>query len=271
MRAANRKLRALAILATGLTVALVSPAQAQHIDTATIQNGQVVITGGRAPRNTPIFWESAAVGTSTNNGGAFVIVTTNRPSDCVGLLQIGSFSRFVVIGNCTPAPVYLSAPARTGQTVSLAAGDDGDLQRGVPWPVPRFRDNADGTINDNRTGLTWLKDANCAALNPNNWPDALVAISNLAHGTCGLADNSAPNDWRMPNRNELESLLDLGRQSPALPSGHPFVNFQSSYYWSSSSHEFFPDVWFAWLVNFDKGVVDFGGFGDFVIAVRGGP
>ncbi|MFW5807290.1 MAG: hypothetical protein ACOCWU_06440, partial [Spirochaetota bacterium] len=27
---------------------------------------------------------------------------------------------------------------RTGQTDMYAAGDDGDLQTGVPWPTPRF-------------------------------------------------------------------------------------------------------------------------------------
>ena len=50
---------------------------------------------------------------------------------------------------------------KTGQTVSYALGDDGDLQKGVMWPVPRFTDNGSGTVTDNLTGLIWLKDANC--------------------------------------------------------------------------------------------------------------
>ena len=40
-----------------------------------------------------------------------------------------------------PAPV-----PKTGQTISYAAGDDGALQKGVTWPVPRFTDNGDGTV-----------------------------------------------------------------------------------------------------------------------------
>ena len=44
----------------------------------------------------------------------------------------------------------------TGQTDSVAAGDDGDLQKGVPWPDPRFTDNGDGTVTDHLTGLIWL-------------------------------------------------------------------------------------------------------------------
>ncbi len=46
---------------------------------------------------------------------------------------------------------------RTGQTTSYATGDDGDLQVGVDWPLPRFTDNNNGTVTDNLTGLIWLK------------------------------------------------------------------------------------------------------------------
>lgn len=267
----NEKPRLLAILAVGLLVTFISPAQAAiRIENATIQNGHVFIEGRQAPARTAIFWEKAAVGQKTNAGGAFAFNTTTLPADCVGRLRIGAVQRNVVINNCTPAAIFEGGVAKTGQTGSLTAGDDGDLQQGVSWPVPRFTDNSDGTITDNLTGLIWLKDANCPDISPNTWIEALAAVSNLADGVCGLGDDSAANDWRLPNRNELQSLLDLGQLSPALPSGHPFVNFQASYYWSSTSHEYEPGVFFAWLVNFDRGVVDFGGFGDYVIAVRGG-
>ena len=59
-----------------------------------------------------------------------------------------------------PAPVE-----KTGQTISYATGDDGDLEMGMTWPVPRFTDNEDGMVTDNLTGLMWLKDANCIATN----------------------------------------------------------------------------------------------------------
>ncbi len=44
---------------------------------------------------------------------------------------------------------------RTGQTDRHATGDDGDLEKGVAWPTPRFMDNGNGTITDNLTGLMW--------------------------------------------------------------------------------------------------------------------
>ena len=51
---------------------------------------------------------------------------------------------------------------KTGQTTCYATGDDGDLEKGVAWPNPRFTDNGNGTVTDNLTGLIWLKNANCA-------------------------------------------------------------------------------------------------------------
>ena len=49
----------------------------------------------------------------------------------------------------SPAPV-----AKTGQTVSYMAGDDGALRPGVAAPSPRFSDNANGTVTDNQMFLT---------------------------------------------------------------------------------------------------------------------
>ena len=53
-----------------------------------------------------------------------------------------------------------SAPVqRTGATQSYSPGDDGDINAGVQWPVPRFTDKGDGTVTDNLTGLIWLKNS----------------------------------------------------------------------------------------------------------------
>jgi len=63
------------------------------------------------------------------------------------------------------------------------------------------------------------------------------------------------NDWRLPNRYELESLLDMSRSSPALPSGHPFTfeSVGSYYYWSSTTDAAATDD--AWYVNLLYGAV----------------
>jgi len=101
---------------------------------------------------------------------------------------------------------------KTGQTPTVPenpaqTGSDGDLQKGVTWPNPRFTDNTDGTVTDNLTGLIWLKDANCDE--SKNWANALTWCNSLASGACGLTDNSVAGDWRLPNVKELHSLIDL--------------------------------------------------------------
>ena len=158
----------------------------------------------------------------------------------------------------------LDAPVeKTGQTgcwdesgtsrPCTGTGQDGELQKGVSWPVPRFTDNADGTVTDNLTGLIWLKNANC----PNTtttWIAALTFCNALFSGICGLTDGSVAGDWRLPNVKELQSLIDYGSFMPALPSGYPFTGVQSDLYWSST---FWANTATAWYVSVGDGNVFF--------------
>jgi hypothetical protein len=151
-------------------------------------------------------------------------------------------------------------------------GQDGDIRAGVERPSPRFTDNMDGTITDNLAGLIWLRDANCLG-GTRTWQQSLDFANTLSAGKCGLNDGSNAGDWRLPNARELMSLVDYGNSDPALPPGHPFMNFQSSFgsnYWSSTTFAIIPDV--AWIVGFLNGGVDVIGKtnGFFVTAVRGG-
>jgi len=169
----------------------------------------------------------------------------------------------------TLEPIYqrLGAPAKvasTGQTrcwdasgnpISCAGtGQDGELEKGVSVS-PRFTDNRDGSVKDNLTGLTWLKNANC--FGERNWADALTASNTLASGSCGLTDSSVAGVWRLPNVKELESLIDFGQEGPALPAGHPFTGVNSFFYcWSSTTyyHATYPsDSMYAWYVSIQDG------------------
>ncbi len=128
---------------------------------------------------------------------------------------------------------------RTGQTASYADGDDASAARGAAWPASRFTNNHDGTITDTLTGLTWLENAGCFA--PALWATAITEANQLASGACGLTDGSTAGQWRLPNVNELESLVDVSASNPALPAGYPFTNVSNAIYWTSTQLLWRPD------------------------------
>ena len=144
------------------------------------------------------------------------------------------FGRSVFKNPCPPdgpAPVMWS-----GQMTSYATGDDGDLERGVHWAVPRFKDNGDGTLTDKATGLIWLRNANC--FGTRTWNQALSDCNGLSSGQCGLTDGSQPGDWRLPSIRELRSVFDYSQQNPAIGF---FVllliqNLQIDHYWTSTTN-----------------------------------
>jgi hypothetical protein len=147
---------------------------------------------------------------------------------------------------------YAPVP-KTGQTTSFATGDDGDLEKGVAWPDPRLTDNGNGTVTDNLTGLIWLKNADC--FGQKNWATALSDCNNLTAGYCGLTDGSVAGDWRLSNIKEIQSLIDYGNYSVALPSGHPFALGFSKDYWLSTTHPLFTQE-YAWYVIMVSGTLD---------------
>lgn len=128
------------------------------------------------------------------------------------------------------------------------SGQDGEHQSGLSWPSERFELAGDSVI-DHLTGLRWMKTADLDE-GPATWEQALAAAA-------GMNPPGAPPaaGWRLPNINELESLVDLSRHSPALPEGHLFNDLQEGY-WSSTSSAFEPD--WAWALYLDKGAIGIG-------------
>jgi len=131
---------------------------------------------------------------------------------------------------------------KTGQTCltyEWAPGCDGELQKGMAWPDPRFFDNGDGTVTDNMTDLVWTKNPNI--FGSRSWYQALIDCDNYT------------GDWRLPNRNELMSLVDIEYKDGyygALPPGHPFITPTEGYYWTSSmaSYNFGSYAWAVRMV-----------------------
>jgi len=198
-----------------------------------------------------------------------------------------------VLRKAVGQPVALQCPpsggiSKTGQTTCYDSGglvidcdgtnQDGELQLGV---VRVFTDNGDGTITDNVTGLTWEKLSDDGSIHdkdtPYSWANAsAVKIASLN------SDNFAGHaDWRLPNRFELDSLVNLGASGPAAFS--VFATGCSAsctvqtcsctrpdYHWTSSSYLAAPQ--YAWTVYFSAGDAQSGikTAGYYVRAVRGG-
>jgi hypothetical protein len=149
----------------------------------------------------------------------------------------------------------------TGNKNSIATGDDGDLKKGLAWPMPRFKDNGDGTIKDNLTGLVWLQNARCIKIHyiefdNDGEPDGRVTWQHALDFVAGINSGSFPNcsggysDWRLPNRRELLSLYDYNNFHPSLPSNHPFIYVENYDYWTSTTVS--QSTSEAWLVDFNS-------------------
>ena len=116
-------------------------------------------------------------------------------------------------------------------------------------------------ILDTETGLVWEASPDATA---RTWADAVAyAYAKEVGGRKG---------WRLPTVEELASLVDTSVSgSPKLPSGHPFTNVQSNFYWSSTTDVSTTSN--AWVVNFSSGNVDGyfdKGYNGYVWCVRGG-
>ncbi len=158
-----------------------------------------------------------------------------------------------------------------GNLVSCpGTGHDGETQAGVDWPAPRFTALGDGTVIDDLTGLVWLESANCFGMR--TWTEALADAEALSSGSCGLTDGSLAGQWRLPNLQEMHSLVDYSQANPPLPPSHPFTGVQSefSFYWTSTTVVRDPRQ--AWIILWADGNYGPGGksLSEYVWPVRGG-
>lgn len=106
--------------------------------------------------------------------------------------------------------------------------------------MERFLTQA-GTVLDKKTGLMWPENA-AAFPFPMTWPEALAAIAEEnGNGWKGHTD------WHLPNRKELLSLVSHETVNPCLPTGHPFADVFTGYYWTSTTCARLPDQ--AWYIH----------------------
>ncbi|MBF0537119.1 MAG: DUF1566 domain-containing protein [Nitrospirae bacterium] len=207
-------------------------------------------THGFASVHSDYYWSSTTYAYASSIPGAFAVHmnygTMNIYAKSVNLyvwpVRTGASGAF---GN--------AAIFATGQKISYATGDDGALQKGVAWPSPRFTSNSDYTITDNLTGLIWPGEATIMSgracqSGTMTWQEALDAISCI-----NKAGYLGHNDWRLPNRKEMLSLVDSSTYNPSLPSGNPFNAVQLDIYWLSTTLAYNTSL--AWAFDMHDGAV----------------
>jgi hypothetical protein len=147
---------------------------------------------------------------------------------------------------CSFILLFLLLPVQAGQTCrgSIIA----------TAPATRFTINDNGTATDNTTFLMWMRCSlgqewngkTCvqkAALY--NWADALKEAAN--HEFAGYTD------WRLPNKNELESIIESRCFTPAVDS-EIFPGTPSAFFWTSSPYAAVSSA--AWSVDFGYGTIN---------------
>jgi hypothetical protein len=123
-------------------------------------------------------------------------------------------------------------------------------------PIGNLVDNGDGTVTDTITGLMWQQ-AEAGAM---TWAEALAYCESLILAGYG--------DWRLPNANELHSLINYEINKPSIDR-RIFPGALSTTYWTSTT--FASSTEMGWDVDFNFGNVDrmYKSLAENVRAVRG--
>ena len=95
----------------------------------------------------------------------------------------------------------------------------------------------DVIVTDTETGLIWQK----TYVSGKTWQQALSYCESLTY--------AGYSDWRLPNKNELASLVNYEKYNPTSD----FPDMPSQYFWSSSTSAISTNN--AWGVYFSNGLV----------------
>lgn len=100
------------------------------------------------------------------------------------------------------------------------------------YGINQLKDNGNGTITDNATGLMWMKDDNGTGV---NWESALSFAENFEY--------AGYTDWRLPDAKELQSIVDYTRSPAATGSAAIDSVFQCTAIINEVGETDFPFYW----------------------------
>lgn len=165
----------------------------------------------------------------------------------------------LLISHVLPAASGTIELPRTGQITCYnssgteisctGTGQDGDILAGIAWPSERFETYNVACIVDNLTGLMWLR--NTSSFSARAWEPAVVNLRIIMPSACGFAD------WRIPNINELHSLINAEQPDSGswlFSQGFIFPLTAELPFWTSTSSAGSPTL-NAWVVDMVDGSV----------------
>lgn len=156
----------------------------------------------------------------------------------------------------------VSARLVSGAAVSGASSAEPCTAGSARAATDRYSAASDGTVTDKRTQLMWAQcpvgqsGSSCASGSPSGlgWSGALAQVA-----SANASSYLGYSDWRLPNRNELASLVERRCRAPAINSAY-FPNTAGASYWSNS-----PSVtsagraWYVDFVDGDVAIADLSG------------
>ncbi|MBF0316599.1 MAG: DUF1566 domain-containing protein [Nitrospirae bacterium] len=208
------------------------------------------------------YWSSTSDNSSsTAKANAWVVnMATNKN---VSTAKASTALLIPVSGTTTVLPLTGQTKCynAAGSEISCSGtGQDGEKLQGLAAPTTRFSSvtasDSKKCITDSYTGLVWSGSdisatvgANSSAGSYGYWHPAMAAIATTnGTGYCGYTD------WRMPNVNEMMSLMNFGQDSQT--SWLSTAGFESSVslpmnYWTSTANDLSPD--YRYVVDLSAG------------------
>ena len=154
---------------------------------------------------------------------------------------------------------------KTGQTTSYRTGDDGDLEAGRNTSFTvlaennpfgntnRFTDELGGQTYTNNIVIDWSTYDGSTVLGWRRTTNGVnITWNNAIDGALALSIGTFTTGWRLPNRNEIQSIINL---SLIIPLNYaPFNLNNSNDFWTSST--FLSATLQAYKLTNANGIVD---------------
>lgn len=128
---------------------------------------------------------------------------------------------------------------KTNQSFVYVSGDDGTYQAGW-WKGSKVSQNRTRFIVQQINGVNVTIDRATGLMWPTDWEGAGGNFGETINFAGAIAyaksiDLAGFTDWRLPNKNEFQSLVSLDRTNPCIITDY-FIHVEGVVYWTSTTY-----------------------------------